>query len=181
MRENWQPRWAFTLLELLVVIAVIGILAALLFPAVAGGMARAKSVACVSQLRQLYTAYGPGTMKLSICPADTERQYLLKEHEWSWDRWQQGSYFGDCNGGRGPIVGDRNILLIQAGGVPVVLTGANRVFRTNTFGWGPAIHHRKGNLLLADGSVHITNDRTLNGQIAAQRQPFFDWFVPNGP
>ena len=122
-----------------------------------------------------------GTGKLFICPADTEQQYLLKEHEWSWDRWHQGSYFGACDGGRGAIVGDRNILLIQAGRVPVVLTGTNRVFRTNTLGWGPDIHHRKGNLLLADGSVHITNDSTLNGQIAAQRHPFFDWFIPTGP
>jgi len=44
---------AFTLVELLVVIAVIGILAALLLPVLARAKASAKSVACKSNLRQL--------------------------------------------------------------------------------------------------------------------------------
>ena len=43
----------FTLVELLVVIAVVGILAALLLPALARAKERGKSVRCVSNLRQL--------------------------------------------------------------------------------------------------------------------------------
>ncbi|HEX9046583.1 MAG TPA: type II secretion system protein [Verrucomicrobiae bacterium] len=46
-------RTAFTLLELLTVIAIIGILAALLMPALEGGMARAKRIACENNLRQI--------------------------------------------------------------------------------------------------------------------------------
>ncbi len=47
----------FTLVELLVVLAVISILAALLLPALAGGRARAHATACAGNLRQLGLAF----------------------------------------------------------------------------------------------------------------------------
>ncbi len=48
---------AFTLIELLVVIAIISILAAILFPVFAQARERARQAACISNLKQIGTAF----------------------------------------------------------------------------------------------------------------------------
>lgn len=50
------PRAAFTLIELLIVIAILSLLAAILFPVFAQGRAKARQAACLSNMKQLMMA-----------------------------------------------------------------------------------------------------------------------------
>lgn len=53
-----MKRAGFTLLEMLAAVAIIAVLAAILYPTVGGVIARSRSAACVANLRQLGAALG---------------------------------------------------------------------------------------------------------------------------
>jgi prepilin-type N-terminal cleavage/methylation domain-containing protein/prepilin-type processing-associated H-X9-DG protein len=57
IRRHSSPRHGFTLIELLVVIAIIAILAAILFPVFAQARAKARQISCLSNQKQMGTAW----------------------------------------------------------------------------------------------------------------------------
>lgn len=58
IHHRHSPRSAFTLLEMLVVVAIVGVLAALILPAVNKGLVRANVAKSVGNLRQIGAAVG---------------------------------------------------------------------------------------------------------------------------
>jgi prepilin-type processing-associated H-X9-DG protein/prepilin-type N-terminal cleavage/methylation domain-containing protein len=72
-RPGVQP--AFTLVELLVVIAVIAILAALLLPALNQSMQRARQIQCVNNVCQLGIALHEFVSDNHIYPLETDTEY----------------------------------------------------------------------------------------------------------
>jgi prepilin-type N-terminal cleavage/methylation domain-containing protein len=79
-RDRSVPSSAFTLIELLMVIAIIGILASMLLPSLVRGKERAREAQCLNNLRQI----GLGAKML-------------------WD--DSGSRFSRASGGRDPLPG----------------------------------------------------------------------------
>jgi len=120
-RSGCARRDGFTLIEMLVVIAIIALLASLLIPAVSKSMQRAEAVRCLSYLKQISTALsGFATDNKGAVPLVTNQsggsstgklhwvQYLsgyVGRESATWvDPFQTGSVFWGCPSWEGRVI-----------------------------------------------------------------------------
>src|SRR5260221_8948489 len=94
MKTNCPPKSGFTLIELLVVIAIIAILAALLLPALAKAKEKAKTIACVSNNRQIALAFlmYAGDNKDSLPPLNVGVFPAVDPTNWWFNILNRGKY-----------------------------------------------------------------------------------------
>ncbi len=84
MMPPCRTRFAFTLIELLVVIAIIAVLAAILFPVFAQAREQARKTTCLSNLRQIGTAFQLYTQDYDEGFPNTGDPYLYAGRHWRW-------------------------------------------------------------------------------------------------
>jgi prepilin-type N-terminal cleavage/methylation domain-containing protein/prepilin-type processing-associated H-X9-DG protein len=87
-RQRARTGIAFTLIELLVVIAIIAVLAAILFPVFAQAREKARQAACMSNLRQIGTAFAMYTQDYDDLLPDRRDLKITLPGGWKpWNTW----------------------------------------------------------------------------------------------
>ena len=116
----------FTLIELLVVIAIIAILAAILFPVFAQVREKARQASCISNLKQLGTAF-----QLYVDDWDEVLPQMMRQYLWLEDTSYPQYYYNSFNWER----------TVQAWGMQSAVDTYNpeNIWATNWYTWMDAI------------------------------------------
>jgi prepilin-type processing-associated H-X9-DG protein len=87
--RGWELATAFTLTELLITLFVVGVLAALLIPAVSRSKGRAKEARCISNLKQIY---------IGFLLYHTDNDHFPGAIRWQSNTWTSAMFFGGRTG-----------------------------------------------------------------------------------
>jgi prepilin-type N-terminal cleavage/methylation domain-containing protein len=196
---------AFTLVEMLVVLAIIGILAAILLPAIAKSKPRAQRVACLANLHQIGTAFhifahehdntfpmglttNSGGVK-ELVPAD--RIFTEMPEAFLATRYELGSAkILACPSDTREPANDFSLLtrehvsyfvgLQSTFGNPASILAGDRnlVYSDTSLKWNESLHQFKGNLLLADAHVEERNSWRIAAAERAPRSATTTGFTP---
>ncbi len=128
----------FTLLELLVVLAIIAVLAAILFPVLAQAQRAALRTTCQSNLRQIGLAFSLYSADYTECFPNTGDPYLWMGRRW---RWPLEPYLALAQ--RRDPTGDPNL---SVGGAPGLLlcpadAQALQQWDGTSYGYSAAFYH----------------------------------------
>jgi prepilin-type N-terminal cleavage/methylation domain-containing protein/prepilin-type processing-associated H-X9-DG protein len=131
-QQRNAPR-AFTLVELLVVIGVVGILAALLLPALSRAKSKAKVMVCTSNTRQFALAFLMYANDNSgdLPPLNDGSYTTMKTHDWWMQIISQGGYIT-------PVAITHNVWrcpVVKDGDIPPTAT----FFKCPVEGYGPFV------------------------------------------
>ncbi len=93
-RRSLQSRKGFTLIEMLVVIAILALLVALISPAVSSSLERAKTAQCLSNLRQLNVALLSFISESGKLPPVSQAEGSPAVPNGHRNRWYTGAFLG---------------------------------------------------------------------------------------
>lgn len=179
---------AFTLIELLIVIAIIAILAAILFPVFARAKDSAKQTVDLAHIKQV------GLSNI-MYNADYDQNYLTFPYA---DTWSSPSY---SNGEKGPYWTDRLMPYVKSGDIFATLPNTDPAFyprgywKPGASGSGQPLRYRVTfalNHLISHADFHpdwpgssqetAINDQAATVLVGPQQQPFtFSSCQPSSP